>query len=329
MSYPYNHNNNNNNLQTTLQPPIYVISNPYSNVIAMPNGVGAGGGVPQLVPMNTMVSPYASVPVQYVQGTMPHFVPAQMHTVPYAMVPQQQSTVSNYPPTTTRSNTTTNASVAAAPVHRNIGTWTNFLTCYVLGTFFPIVSHLFIFALHPTIIGRLGGAFSLANVLMGLGLQLWVCGALLNGYLLGGVWWFAPFCMCSFGAYVVALRIWKDYKESIQVCQPEDRPQIPPGMEVGTVSDYALAFLVSCFIPIMGSLLAILAKPRSLRVRYGTTSGLGYCFMMLSFLGLILYSTTLSVTWLLPAYWLGSTIFSFGLVYYPPILISMTLGSVE
>jgi len=284
-----------------VQPPVYVITNPYA---MNPGFVGQ----PMIVTTNPAGA--TPVPVQYAPFTM-------------SFVPQSSTPTAN---TVTNVGTLRPREPSLSP--EEIGNISNFLKYYLLGSFFPVVTQVIAFAFHRTVYGKFGAAISLANVSFSLSLLLWLIGSMLSGYFSSGVWWFVLPATCSLGAYLVGIRIWREFKMSLK-CTPELRLPVPEGMEAGYSSDYGLAFVASCFFPVLGSMLVQFAKPKSLRVRYGSATGFGYALTLLALVGLFFNGVIESITWIFPVFWAGSTIISFAVAYYSPLITSAQLGTTD
>jgi len=172
---------------------------------------------------------------------------------------------------------------------KNLGDFGNFLRMLLLGFFCPIIGAIFVFALETTHLSRYGVTLGTANAFLWFGTAFISLDILFSrisennqifdrsGQIL--LWVAAGFLICAIVLYLVSISIWKKFIFLYRSDLAED-VRVKVSSPLGTKCQCYGSFIISFFIPVLGSVLALIMS-RSLYSRKGALMGFATIFTLI------------------------------------------------
>jgi len=291
--------------------------------------------------------PYPQNPVYVVanynmppNGPPMYFQHVQQPMPPQVMAPPTQVVVMPPAPTTRVEEPTT-----------KLGHFSKFFSSLFLCMFFPFLSLFIVFAFETTMLTKLGAIFAHFNMVLWVAFYMISLGSFIdmtdswnncnydtinNNYNYNSTY-NQPNYACSSsnsdnsGIYAISapfffisilLGIWagllfKKYLRLYKVADPKERAA--PLANIGRGSDFTAGFLMSFFLPVLGSGIIICVN-KSVKCRYGSVVGLASMFLA--------FGVASSAFWFLgfitgnPCLWVGLMMLECAIIHFERIIVS-------
>jgi len=261
---------------------------------------------------------------------------------PQVMAPPTQVVVMPPPAPTTR---------VEEPVTK-LGHFSKFFSSLVLCMFFPFISLFIVFAFETTMLTKLGAIFSHFNMVLWVAFYMISLGSFINmtdswndnsgcnyndtlnnnNSTIGhpqivcgpssstnsGIYGLsAPFFFVSILLGIWVGLLFNKYLRLYKVADPKERAA--PLANIGRGSDFTAGFLMSFFLPVLGSGIIICVK-NSVKCRYGSVVGLASMFLA--------FGVASSAFWFLgfitgnPCLWVGLMMLECAIIHFERIIVS-------
>jgi len=158
---------------------------------------------------------------------------------------------------------------------RELGSQTHFISSLVFGSLFPFVSLLAIFGMETSKLSRIGVLYGHANILFTAALAaITIAVHHHNGHFLKIV---LPITLVLAIIFLICAK--KSFRRFLMVYKSRTNKKeselVPTISEVGTRRQFIIAAIISFILPVIGTLIMLIARRRYLKSRFGALFGFG------------------------------------------------------